>query len=236
MGGGNFITRTLRYLSMILLGPPPKIPLPSAYSSSGSTRDFVYNYQSAGKHLPLPIQICEISFSHLNVDEHGQPASFESTKGVHTPGMKERYVEMCGLISICASSAEDINRALYDLDKWIEFTAEDISKGKKPRDFMGMKDSFLAYAKKNPATAHLVPKAIRSAFNYFILYRNIFTHGKLMILMPSGGFCIKYLDNETKKSAYMLVTEDLLATFIATHQAFQHVVSEVKFSPHTPAV
>lgn len=157
-----------------------------------------------------------------------------------THQVMDQYLMIRGLIGGCVANAEAIvTKLIYpNIDIYKQSVTyqegENAYEIVKLFDFMKLKNSFVDYIKNNFRYNHLeaygksAGKAFRRELNYFVLYRNIFTHGMLRVMMPDYTYCIEYIDNITKKKAYMLVTPNLINAFNETFIKFNKLLDDFR--------
>lgn len=138
-----------------------------------------------------------------------------------TDDMLQKYAGVRGLLNSCASSAEDINMELKRICSALNSPDKNSVENLELKDFMFLKNSFVHYIKDSPDFTHLAPKPLRKSLDWFIIYRNIFIHGKLLIQTPGNNFYIEYVGNHSKKTEYMLVTDAVLSSFYETYAEFK---------------
>ncbi|TGE14155.1 hypothetical protein [Hymenobacter elongatus] len=190
--------------------------------SSKSYQD-PHNQPSLTQHVEIGIMLV---FPKEPFDKDGNPRrmSLDSL----TEQQKIDYVLLQGLINNCIINAEDINRKLKRADRIISFGPKALDGVEPTLDFMGSKNRVLCFVRTTEPYKALADKPLRRSFDRFVIYRNIFTHGKLRIRMPEGLFYIEHIDNHAKKTAYMSIDVEVVEVFLATYSQLSQLLKDIE--------
>ena len=134
------------------------------------------------------------------------------------------FLKIQRLVNVCVNNAEEIKRKLHEAVRIIYRHKPELAKASVTYDFMKLKDIFTDYVKKDTKTRHLANKEFRKAFNQFVIDRNTYTHGKLMIRHEDNAFIIMYIDNSTKISSYAVLNFNIIQSYLDTYKAISLVL------------
>jgi hypothetical protein len=196
--------------------------------------DTSYTDPMMGHAVNLHISVGRLFELRPTLDEHGNkmPARIKIEQ---LPGESLQNYIMCQrIMNSCAQNGEGINQRLIRAVGLIygpilkienqfncEYTPTYVA------GFMKLKNLFIDYIKSHAAYKHLVPKEIRREFEWFVIYRNIFTHGKLRDIKPGHHlYCIQYVDHTSKKEVYVRFNLQMISDFQETYLKFIHVLTE----------
>lgn len=145
-----------------------------------------------------------------------------------------KYASMQTLIKICVDNAEEIKNSLQQL--YVSKTKPETNEEKKMAneiDFMNLRDWYMKDIrdskiyldfKEYNSTKKLKP--FSSAFNDFILDRNIYTHGQLCIVRRSWDFLIQYIDKKSNGIRYAIIDSNILKSYNDCYDKIRMVMRE----------
>lgn len=192
-------------------------------ASQTTTYDFAENGISVTKPIEVFYKSTAIN-SHQATVPIFAPISEESIESYHFFQNGMNY---------CINNAEFLNIQLRDLLLSTK-TTEEAKAALYRLDFMGQRDAFSKYLNEDRKIRELDTfntsakrKIITSTFHQYITDRNIYTHGKLKLLMPDEKFFIDYV-LEKRAPARVEITKEIVQSFLDTSKELKRVLQVIQ--------
>ena len=199
-------------------------PFQGAFEASrNTTYDFVENGISVTK----PI---EVFYKSIAINSH------QATVPLFNP-ISEKSIESYHFfqngMNYCINNAEFLNIQLRELLLSTK-TTDEWKASLYKLDFMGQRDVFSKYINEDRKIRELETfntsakrKLITSTFHQYIIDRNIYTHGKLKLLMPDEKFYIDFV-LEKRAPARVEITKEIVQSFLEISKELKKVLQVIQ--------